>query len=161
MKWEFPKIRGTLNASLKGVLKGVLKGIYNGDYCGSFRRLGVPGVGVLIIRIRLFKASQPLRLLHVKHTWVVVKIMAPFWVPLNIRCRIIIRTQKGILILTTTHIGTVVFDLANDASDVKFLEALRFCTSLISKPNDIGRPCPLLSNWPCTLSNIALCSVLS
>ena len=34
--------------------------------------------------------------------WVVVKIMAPSWGTLNIRCRIIIRTQKGTIILTTT-----------------------------------------------------------
>ena len=33
----------------------------------------------------------------------VVKIRVPFWGTLNIRCRIIIRTQKGTLILTTTH----------------------------------------------------------
>ena len=37
--------------------------------------------------------------------WVVVKIMVPFWVPLNIRCRIIIGTQKGTIILTTTHVN--------------------------------------------------------
>ena len=36
--------------------------------------------------------------------WVVVKIKAPFWGTLNIRCRIIIGTQNGTLILTTTHI---------------------------------------------------------
>ena len=33
---------------------------------------------------------------------VVVKIMVPFWVP-NIRCCIIIGTQRGTIILTTTH----------------------------------------------------------
>ena len=36
--------------------------------------------------------------------WVVVKIMVPYWGTLNIRCRIIIRIQKGTIILTTTHI---------------------------------------------------------
>ena len=36
--------------------------------------------------------------------WVVVKIMAPFLGTLNMTCRIIIRTQKGTLILTTTHV---------------------------------------------------------
>ena len=30
--------------------------------------------------------------------------MVPLWVPLNIRGRIIIGTQKGTIILTTTHI---------------------------------------------------------
>ena len=35
--------------------------------------------------------------------WVVVKIMVAFLGTLNNRCRIIIRTQKGTLILTTTH----------------------------------------------------------
>ena len=33
---------------------------------------------------------------------------APFLGTLNIRCRIIIRTQKGTLILTTTHVGSAV-----------------------------------------------------
>ena len=36
--------------------------------------------------------------------WVVVKIMVPFLGTLNIRCRIIIGTQKGTIILTTTQI---------------------------------------------------------
>ena len=31
----------------------------------------------------------------------------PFWGTLNIRCRIIIRTQKGTIILPTTHIRLV------------------------------------------------------
>ena len=35
--------------------------------------------------------------------WVVVKIMVPFLGTLNIRCRIIIGTQKGTPFLTTTH----------------------------------------------------------
>ena len=34
---------------------------------------------------------------------VVVKIMVLFWGTLNIRCRIIIGTQKGTIILRTTH----------------------------------------------------------
>ena len=38
------------------------------------------------------------------YIWVVVKIMAPFLGALNNRCRIIIGTEKGTLILTTTHI---------------------------------------------------------
>ena len=41
--------------------------------------------------------------LHI-YIWVVVKIMAPFLGALNNRCRIIIGTEKGTLILTTTHI---------------------------------------------------------
>ena len=32
----------------------------------------------------------------------VVKIKVPFWVPY--RCRLIVRTQKGTIILTTTHV---------------------------------------------------------
>ena len=35
--------------------------------------------------------------------WVVVKIMAPFWGTLNIRCPIIIGIQTGTIVLTTTH----------------------------------------------------------
>ena len=35
----------------------------------------------------------------------VVKIYGPFLGTLNNRCRIIIRIQKGTLILTTTHMG--------------------------------------------------------
>ena len=37
--------------------------------------------------------------------WVVVKIRVPFWGTLNIRCRNIIGTPKGTIILTTTHVG--------------------------------------------------------
>ena len=37
--------------------------------------------------------------------WVAVKIRAPFLGTPNIRCRIIIRTQKGTLILTITHVA--------------------------------------------------------
>ena len=36
-------------------------------------------------------------------TWVVVKIRVPFLGTLNNRCRIIIGSQKGTIILTTTH----------------------------------------------------------
>ena len=36
--------------------------------------------------------------------WVVVKIMVPFLDTLNNRCRIILRTQKGTLILRATHV---------------------------------------------------------
>ena len=39
--------------------------------------------------------------------WVVVKIKVPFWGTLNNMCRIIIGTQKGTLILTTTHLEMV------------------------------------------------------
>ena len=39
--------------------------------------------------------------------WVVVKIMVPFGGTLNIRCRIIIGTQNGTIILTTTHLCTL------------------------------------------------------
>ena len=35
--------------------------------------------------------------------WVVVKIMIPFGVPINTRCRSIIGIQKGTIILTTTR----------------------------------------------------------
>ena len=35
--------------------------------------------------------------------WGIVKIMVPFWVPLIIRPRIIIGTQKGTIILTIPH----------------------------------------------------------
>ena len=37
-------------------------------------------------------------------TWVVIKIMALFWGPLNARYRILLRTQEGTIILTTTHL---------------------------------------------------------
>ena len=37
--------------------------------------------------------------------WLVVKIMVPFVGTLNIRGRILIGTQKGTIILITTHIG--------------------------------------------------------
>ena len=37
------------------------------------------------------------------HIWVVVKIRVPFLGTLNIRCRIILGTQKGTIILTTTQ----------------------------------------------------------
>ena len=36
--------------------------------------------------------------------WVVVKTMGRCLGTLNIRCRIILRTQKGTIILTTTHV---------------------------------------------------------
>ena len=39
--------------------------------------------------------------------WVVVKIKVPFWGTLSNRCRIIIGTQKGTIILTTTHMALV------------------------------------------------------
>ena len=41
--------------------------------------------------------------LHVM--WGVVKIMVLFWGTLNIRCRIIIGTQKGAIILTIPNVG--------------------------------------------------------
>ena len=46
----------------------------------------------------------------------------PFWGPLNNRCRIILRTQQGTLILTTTHIASAEDDdddgaAADDDSD--------------------------------------------
>ena len=37
--------------------------------------------------------------------WMVVKIMVPFWDPLNSRCRSILRTQKGTIILQPTRCG--------------------------------------------------------
>ena len=41
------------------------------------------------------------------HIWVVVKIIVPDWGTLNsrCRCRIILGTQQGTLILTTTHLS--------------------------------------------------------
>ena len=36
--------------------------------------------------------------------WVVVKIRVPFWVPIKSTAPIIQGTQKGTLILTTTHV---------------------------------------------------------
>ena len=39
-------------------------------------------------------------------TWVVVKTIIPFWGPLDTRCRVMLRTQKGTSILTTTHIAS-------------------------------------------------------
>ena len=39
--------------------------------------------------------------------WVVVKIMVPFLGTLTNRCRIIIGTQKGAIILTTAHIKPI------------------------------------------------------
>ena len=48
---------------------------------------------------------KPIQLLHDKiGIWVVVNIRVPFWA-LNIRCRNILRTQKGTIILTTTHVA--------------------------------------------------------
>ena len=38
------------------------------------------------------------------YIWEVVKIISPFLGTLNNRCRIILRTQKRTIILTTTHI---------------------------------------------------------
>ena len=38
---------------------------------------------------------------------VVVKIMVPFWVPEKIRCRTILGTPKGIIILTTTRLECI------------------------------------------------------
>ena len=39
-----------------------------------------------------------------RHIWVVVKIMAPFWIPIIIRHLIFRVPKKGTIILTTTHI---------------------------------------------------------
>ena len=46
--------------------------------------------------------------LLVGNRWVVVKIMVmvPFWGTLNYRCRTIIGTQKGTIVLTATHVLT-------------------------------------------------------
>ena len=50
--------------------------------------------------------NESLDKLYKRYIWVVVKIMAPVvWGTLNNRCRIIIGTQKGTLILTTNHMG--------------------------------------------------------
>ena len=61
-------------------------------------------------------------------TWVVVKIRVPlwgslnnrFWGSLNNRCRIIMGTEKGTIILTTTHMlgNVVVPGQANGAMSV-------------------------------------------
>ena len=37
------------------------------------------------------------------YMWMFLKSMVPFWVPQNTRCRITLRTHKGAIILTTTH----------------------------------------------------------
>ena len=37
--------------------------------------------------------------------WVVAKIKVPFWIPKYSRCRMIMETQKGTIILTTTHMA--------------------------------------------------------
>ena len=42
--------------------------------------------------------------------WVVVKIMVPFLGTANNRCRTIVGTPKGTLILTTTHILPQILD---------------------------------------------------
>ena len=36
--------------------------------------------------------------------WVVIKIMVPLWIPQILGARIVLRTQKGAIMLTTTHI---------------------------------------------------------
>ena len=44
-------------------------------------------------------------LLRTSWDWAQIKIRVPFWIiTLNSRCRIIIGTRKGTIILTTTHI---------------------------------------------------------
>ena len=45
---------------------------------------------------------EPFGSLDPFNTWVVVKIRVRFWGTLNNKCRIILRTQKGTLILITT-----------------------------------------------------------
>ena len=60
----------------------------------------------------LVQVSQPTVSLDVMFCmWVVVKIMVPFWGPLNTSCRITLRTPKGTIILTNTH----VFDQNGDS----------------------------------------------
>ena len=61
--------------------------------------------------------------------WVVVKIMVLFWCTLNIRGRIIIGTQKGTIMLTSTHLGV---NLRGRLSDfclhlIGFCEDYRTC----------------------------------
>ena len=69
--------------------------------CGSVRiwsgcsALETKSVNPLATVPHCFQSLNPIR--------VVVKIRVPFWVPLNIRCRTILGTQKGTIILTTTH----------------------------------------------------------
>ena len=53
VKWEFPKFLGYLRVPLKGSFKGSYKGSIGFQGLGSFRKLGVPYFGVLIIRILL------------------------------------------------------------------------------------------------------------
>ena len=50
------------------------------------------------------RAGGPRQPSHTLNKWVVVKIMVPFLGALNIRCRIIIGTQTGTIILTTTQV---------------------------------------------------------
>ena len=37
------------------------------------------------------------------YIWMVIKIMVPVWGPLSTSCRIVLRTQKRTIILTTTY----------------------------------------------------------
>ena len=57
-----------------------------------------------IIRATSLKAAEMLPYSPKPYTWVVVKIMVPFWGTLNIKCRIILGIQKGAIILKTTYI---------------------------------------------------------
>ena len=45
----------------------------------------------------------------------------PFWGTLNIRCRIVIGTQKGTLILTTTHMDLIILGLWGQGILISFL----------------------------------------
>ena len=68
--------------------------------------MGVPwggeGSGTRAVLGRVWFKDLGLKRLSRK-TWVVVKIRVPFGGTLNNGCRIILGTQKGTIILTTTH----------------------------------------------------------
>ena len=62
-KWEFPKTRGHLRVPLKVYDKGTIRvPLKDSIRVWSFRKLGVPYFGILVIRILLFRVlySGPL-----------------------------------------------------------------------------------------------------
>ena len=71
----------------------------------------------LVIRMAYSFQTQKATLI-----WVVVKIRVPFWGTLNNRCRIILGTQQGTLILTTTHIEKYPYRLYFDFNGAQVYE---------------------------------------
>ena len=73
-------------------------------------RLYAPGVGVALpgpepgLAVVLARAADGFYRIHMGGC----QNYGPFWGPLIIRCRIILRTQKGTIILTTTHMAVSV-----------------------------------------------------